>query len=190
MLMAYIWYQGVSCTYAMRIRMGVRCAMMAIRLVSHRPGLFEDACAQNVASPMQGNGIFRPVLRSIRVKTFNKEAAKPRLQTIQKNVRVKPEQWRRLEKEAERREKSPNRLVVELAMEAIERRKWSQTEAGIHLLCSVMFSAQVIIRTWKVPEAKRKSSESTEMSPKPRRNCSVNRQKIMRGWTDSSGVNP
>ena len=41
---------------------------------------------------------------------------------------------------------SPNRLVVELAMEALERREWPRTEAEIHLLRSAMFAAQAIIR--------------------------------------------
>ena len=68
------------------------------------------------------------------------------VQTIQKNIRVTPEQWKRIEKEAERREKSPNRLVVELAMEALERREWPRTEAEIHLLRSAMFAAQAIVR--------------------------------------------
>ncbi|MYA96678.1 MAG: hypothetical protein F4X91_09770 [Nitrospinae bacterium] len=68
------------------------------------------------------------------------------VQTIQKNIRVTPEQWKRIEKEAERREKSPNRLVVELAMESLERREWPRTEAEIQLLRSAMFSAQAIIR--------------------------------------------
>ena len=47
----------------------------------------------------------------------------------------------RLEKEAEKRDISSNRLVFELAMEAIERRKWSRTGAEIHLLRSPMFAA-------------------------------------------------
>ena len=68
------------------------------------------------------------------------------VQTIQKNVRLTPEQWMRIEKEAERREKSPNRLVVELAMEALERHQWPRTEAEIHLLRSAMFAAQAIFR--------------------------------------------
>ena len=68
------------------------------------------------------------------------------VQTIQKNIRVTPEQWKRIEQEAERREKSPNRFVVELAMEAIERREWPRTEAEIHLLRSAMFAAQAIVR--------------------------------------------
>ena len=68
------------------------------------------------------------------------------VQTLQKNIRLTPEQWKRIEKEAEKREKSPNRLVVELAMEALERREWPRTEAEIHLLRSAMFAAQAIIR--------------------------------------------
>ena len=68
------------------------------------------------------------------------------VQTIQKNIRVTSEQWKRIENEAEKREMSPNRMVVELAMEAIERRQWPQTEAEIHLLRSAMFTAQAIIR--------------------------------------------
>ena len=68
------------------------------------------------------------------------------VQTIQKNIRVTPEQWKRVEKEAEKRDISPNRLVVELAMEALVRREWPRTEAEIHLLRSAMFAAQAIIR--------------------------------------------
>ena len=68
------------------------------------------------------------------------------VQTIQKNIRLTPEQWKRVEKEAESRSVSPNRLVVELTMEALERREWPRTEAEIHLLRSAMFAAQAIIR--------------------------------------------
>ena len=53
----------------------------------------------------------------------------------------------RVENEAiEARNVSPNRLVVELAMEALKRREWPRTEAEIHLLRSAMFTAQAIIR--------------------------------------------
>ncbi len=68
------------------------------------------------------------------------------VQTIQKNIRVTPEQWKRIENEAEKREMSPNRLVVEFVMEALERREWPRTKAEIHLLRSAMFVAQAIIR--------------------------------------------
>ena len=67
-------------------------------------------------------------------------------QTAQKNIRFTSEQWKRLEKEAETRDISPNRLVVELAMEGLKRQEWPQTEAEIHLLRSAMFTAQAIIR--------------------------------------------
>ena len=55
------------------------------------------------------------------------------VQTIQKNIRVTPGQWKRIENEAEKREMSPNRLVVEFVMEALERCEWSRTEVEIHL---------------------------------------------------------
>ena len=80
------------------------------------------------------------------MKTFTKGAAKRMAQTAQKNIRFTSEQWKRVEKEAEKREMSPNRLVVELVMETLDRREWPRTEAEIHLLRSAMFTAQAIIR--------------------------------------------
>lgn len=67
-------------------------------------------------------------------------------QATQKNIRFTSEQWKRVEKEADKRDISPNRLVVELAMEGLEHREWPRTEAEIHLLRSAMFTAQAIIR--------------------------------------------
>ena len=90
--------------------------------------------------------IFAVVLRPEQMKIFTTGAAKRMVQTIQKNIRVTPEQWKRIENEAEKREMSPNRLVVELVMEALERREWPRTKAEIHLLRSAMFVAQVTIR--------------------------------------------
>ena len=96
---------------------------------------------------MQENGIF-PVRFTIEQNENLNEmrGKKPMVQTIQKNIRLTPEQWKRIEKEAEKREISPNRLVVELAMEALERREWPRTEVEIYLLRSAMFVAQAIIR--------------------------------------------
>ena len=68
------------------------------------------------------------------------------VQTLQKNIRVTPEQWKRVEIEAQARGVSANKLVVELSMEGLERREWPRTEAEIHLLRSAMFAAQAIIR--------------------------------------------
>ena len=67
-------------------------------------------------------------------------------QTAQKNIRFTSEQWKRVEKEAEKRNISPNQLVVELTMESLKRSEWPRTEAEIHLLRSAMFTAQAIIR--------------------------------------------
>ena len=67
-------------------------------------------------------------------------------QTAQKNIRFASEQWKHVEKEADKHNKSPNQFVVELVMEALERRDWPRTEAEIHLLRSAMFTAQAIIR--------------------------------------------
>ena len=67
-------------------------------------------------------------------------------QTLQKNIRVMPRQWKRIEKEAEERGISANQLVVELAMEALDRREWPRTEFEIQLLRSAMFAAQAIAR--------------------------------------------
>ena len=67
-------------------------------------------------------------------------------QTAQKNIRFTSEEWKRVEKEAEKHDISPNRLVVELAMEGLERRECPRTKAEIHLLRSVMFTTQAIIR--------------------------------------------
>ena len=64
--------------------------------------------------------------------------------TLQKKVRVTPKQWERLETEANERQTTPNRLLVDLAFEALERQKWPRTEAEIHLLRSAMFAAQAI----------------------------------------------
>ena len=68
------------------------------------------------------------------------------VQTVQKNIRVTPEQWQRIEKAADERRVSANQLLVELAMEALDGRQWPRTEAEIHLLRSAMFTAQAMAR--------------------------------------------
>ena len=52
------------------------------------------------------------------------------VQTVQKNIRVTPEQWERIEKAADERGISANQLLVELAMEALDGRQWPRTEAN------------------------------------------------------------
>ena len=55
------------------------------------------------------------------------------VRTLQKNIRVTPEQWKRIENAARERDVSANRLMVELAMEALDRREWPCTEHEIQI---------------------------------------------------------
>ena len=67
-------------------------------------------------------------------------------QTLQKNIRVRPEQWNRIENATKERDVSPNRLVIELANEALDRREWPSTEAEIKVARASLFAAQVLAR--------------------------------------------
>ena len=67
-------------------------------------------------------------------------------QTIQKNIRVTPEQWKRIVKTARERDISPNQLVVNLVMKALERGEWLSTEAEIRVARASLFAAQAIAR--------------------------------------------
>ena len=75
-----------------------------------------------------------------------KRLAKPMARTLQKNIRVTPEQWNRIENAARERSVSANRLVVELAVEALDRHEWPRTDLEIQLLRSSIFAAQAIAR--------------------------------------------
>ena len=67
-------------------------------------------------------------------------------ETITRTIRVTPEQWEQIEKIAKDREISANRLVVELAMEALDRREWPRTELDIQVAKAALFAAQVLRR--------------------------------------------
>ena len=66
--------------------------------------------------------------------------------TLQKNIRVLPEQWERLENAAQDRDLTANQLLVELAMEALERREWPRSRLEVLLLRSCVFTAQAVAR--------------------------------------------
>ena len=66
--------------------------------------------------------------------------------TLQKNIRVTPEPWDRIECAARAHDVSANRLMVELAMEALKRQEWPHTEHEIQLLRSSLFTAQAMAR--------------------------------------------
>ena len=65
---------------------------------------------------------------------------------LSRRIRVLPEQWERFENAARGTGRTANELVIDLALEALDRRGWPRTEAEIHLLRSAMFTAQAIIR--------------------------------------------
>ena len=67
-------------------------------------------------------------------------------ETITRTIRVTQDQWERIEKIAKDREVSANRLVVELAMEALDRREWPRTELDIQVAKAALFAAQVLRR--------------------------------------------
>ena len=66
--------------------------------------------------------------------------------TLQKNIRITSEQWDRIETAATERGVTANQLLVELAVEALDRREWPRTELEIRMLRSSMFAAQAIAR--------------------------------------------
>ena len=66
--------------------------------------------------------------------------------TLQKNIRVLPEQWERIESAASERGTTANQLLVELAMEALERREWPRTALEVLMVRSCLFTAQAMAR--------------------------------------------
>ena len=66
--------------------------------------------------------------------------------TIGRHIRIDEGDWRRIEALAKARYTSPNRLLVELAVEALNRREWPRTELEVQLLRSAMFAAQALAR--------------------------------------------
>lgn len=66
--------------------------------------------------------------------------------TMSKTVRVTDEQWHRIETVARNSNQSPNHLLVQLAMEALDRREWPRSELEIRLLRSTLFTAEVAAR--------------------------------------------
>ena len=63
---------------------------------------------------------------------------------LHKHVRVSPEQWQRLEAAAAGTPLTANQVLVELAMEALDRREWPGTETEIKVARASLFAAQAI----------------------------------------------
>ena len=66
--------------------------------------------------------------------------------TLSKTIRVTEAQWDRVQSAARKRNESPNHLLVEVAMQALDRREWPRTELEIQLLRSTLFTAQATAR--------------------------------------------
>ena len=67
-------------------------------------------------------------------------------QSLQKNIRVTAAQWNRIEAAARERQVSPNQLLVELAIEALDRRGWPSTKTEIKVARASLFAAQALAR--------------------------------------------
>lgn len=94
--------------------------------------------------------------------------------TTTKSVRVTDEQWNRIETAVGNSKQSPNHLLVQLAMEALDRREWPRTELDIRLMLSTLFTAEVTARNKiaegckdEVEEIWRKISRITPELPRP-----------------------
>ena len=66
--------------------------------------------------------------------------------TLSKHIRVSPEQWERIERASQGTALTANQLVVELAIEALDRREWPRSEAEIKVARASLFSAQALAR--------------------------------------------
>lgn len=93
---------------------------------------------------------------------------------MSKTVRVTDEQWNRIETAARNKNQSPNHLLVQLAMEALDRREWPRSELEIRLLRSTLFTAEATARKMiaegrekEVEEIRREISKITPQPPRP-----------------------
>ena len=66
--------------------------------------------------------------------------------TFSKHIRVSPEQWERIERASQGTALTANQLVVELAIEALDRREWPSTDAEIKVARASLFAAQALAR--------------------------------------------
>ena len=66
--------------------------------------------------------------------------------TLSKHIRVTPEQWERIEQASQGTALTANQLVIELAVEALDRREWPATEVEIKVARASLFAAQVLAR--------------------------------------------
>ena len=66
--------------------------------------------------------------------------------SLHKHIRVSREQWERIERAAQGTPHSPNQILVDLAIEALDRREWPGTETEMRVARASLFGAQAIAR--------------------------------------------
>ena len=66
--------------------------------------------------------------------------------SLHKHIRVSRAQWERIERAAEGSPHSPNQILVELAIEALDRREWPRTDTEMRVARASLFAAQVLAR--------------------------------------------
>ena len=66
--------------------------------------------------------------------------------TVKKSIRVLTDQWERIERAAEGSALTANQLLMELAIEALDRRERPHTVAEIRVARASLFTAQAIAR--------------------------------------------
>ena len=67
--------------------------------------------------------------------------------TLSKHIRVLPEQWERIERASQGTALTANLLVIELPIEALDRREWPTTDTEIKVARASLFAAQVLARS-------------------------------------------
>ena len=66
--------------------------------------------------------------------------------SLHKHIRVSPAQWERIERAAQGSPHSPNQVLVELAIEALDRREWPATDTEMRVARASLFAAQALAR--------------------------------------------
>ena len=66
--------------------------------------------------------------------------------TLNKHIRMLPEQWDRIERVAQGTALTANQLLIKLAIEALDRREWPRSEAEARVARASLFAAQVLAR--------------------------------------------
>ena len=66
--------------------------------------------------------------------------------SLHKHIRVSRTQWERIERAAEGSPHSPNQILVELAMEALDHREWPASDTEVRVARASLFAAQALAR--------------------------------------------